>query len=69
MKRKKYLTRLEAWQLAEKLAEKLGSIESVAKEINAATSTIYKWSKEGGAPDVRITLELEELAKKEGIKI
>lgn len=69
MKKKKYLTRIEAWQLAEKLAEKMGSIEIVANAIGAARSTIYKWAKEGGPPDVRITLELEELAKKEGIKV
>lgn len=68
MRRKKYLSRSEAWELATKLAVKLGNIQAVAQKIGAASSTVYKWGAEdGGLPDVRLTLELIDLAKKEGI--
>lgn len=68
MKKNKWLTGKEAWELASKLAEKYGNIEAVAKKIGTATSTIYKWGKESvDIPDVRITEKLKELAIKDGI--
>lgn len=68
-KKNKWMSRKEAWLLAQKLAKIYGNIQAVADKINTATSTIYKWGSEpnGGDPDVRITTELKELAVKEGL--
>jgi hypothetical protein len=64
----KVMSAKEAWSLADKLAEKLGNIQAVADHIGAAASTIYKWGQETErVPDLRITMELRELAIKEGI--
>ena len=69
-KKIKWLTRADAWSLAKRLAAlpKYGNIQAVADKLSIATSTIYKWgAEEGGDPDARITIELKELAIKEGI--
>ena len=69
-KKNKWLTRTEAWVLAKKLSEmpRYGNVQAVAKKLGIAQSTIYKWGAEnGGDPDVRITIDLKDLAIKEGV--
>lgn len=69
MTQNKWLTMTQAWKLAERVAEKLGSIEAVAEGIGCHFSTIYRWRDGGKAlPDVRHTLSLQDLAKSQGIK-
>lgn len=65
----KWLTMKQAWDLASRLAEKLGSVEKVADKIGCHYATIYRW-KDGGKklPDARYTLSLQALAESEGIK-
>lgn len=72
MTQKKWMNQKEAWELAVKVAEKLGSIELVAENIECATSTIYRWAPDGTTkkkrpPDGRYTIALKELAIREGI--
>lgn len=69
MKKKKYLTKKQAWELVKELAEKLGNIQAVSKQIGCSHTTLYRYgSKEDWPPDVRITMELKELAIKQGIR-
>jgi hypothetical protein len=64
----KWLTRKEAWNLAQKIAEKLGNIQAVAAKIACSPATIYRWGQfPKGTADVWITEALRDLAIKEGI--
>lgn len=68
MKHKKYMTKKQAWDLAQKLAKVYGSIQAVAKEIGVSHTTLYRYGGKGDwPPDVRVTLELKELAIRHGI--
>jgi hypothetical protein len=66
----KWLTKSQAWKLAEKLASlpAFGSIEKVAESIGAHHTTVYRWKDGGNAlPDAKLTIPLKELAIKHGI--